>query len=789
MTNTRTLAIGKLLVLASLTLVFSFSAGVLTLSDIVFFRPVLTPEPDKVLFILGLTRPSGVDVAAWWGQARTMRSLSMYRSGSLSIGSEGEESATITVTTKGFFKTFAPPVLTGRLFSDEDSWDQLSQEAVVSYGFWNSRLKGTPIDRAKLVLGGKQYSVVGVCGRDFSFPGSTDVWLYEREPFNSSAPQVSRNPDLQLFEREGWVGRLAEGATVFQARSEFQRLLAELQKRQQSSKVNVGSFVNVRTVTDAASRHAKPAALLILGATLALLITGILNASMFFLYESLSLQKELAIRTALGATWSRLAWQQLSRIGSVVLAAVVAGLVFWVVFAVWLRSFLSAIVPQSAFRSIVSFELIGLVLVLATIASLMAAAPTWMYIARERQISSISGQLTFSSGPKAVALQRILVAGQVAATVLLLATSAEALQSVRRWVSAGRLPEQHRVFVKRIEMRARKAESQLLEVNASRLQQEVQLRGAERVALVAGAPVGDTGRSFTWLNSSTAHAQAQLVHATAEYFSALRADVIAGSTFSGRESERTQPVMVVGKLFARFHWGGRSGLGQEVQLDGEAGKRVVVGIVEDLPFLSREPQPTIYLPLMQPYRGIYQSEMDLIYRAPSERNLDVAFVDALVRRDAFWKGSGGPSQTLESLMSAGSAGERAQTLLLLIMSISALCVAMAGVYSIVSRRSYTRRHEMGIRMAIGASAASIFWEIASEGVWIGLWGTALGLVLSRAVLNVMGSAVYGVKELEVSSLVVSGGLTLVIFACAIAIPALSAARVSPLVSLRTIDVG
>lgn len=719
----------------------------------------------------------------WRERTRTLQQLSAAVPFSMDYRSEdGMVSLPLWLVSTDFFALLGTPARLGRTFRPEEFVPGSDRVIVLGDAVWRQQFGGDPgIVGGKITLDGAPFTVVGVMPSTFKWPQGRDAWV----------PLTITAEDRQI-RRGGWwvvLGRLRPGATAEGAQREMSMIAAELGRVYPT---NRETGVLVTPLEDALLGDARTALATLAAAVMLLLVIACANVANIVLGRSIGRAREFAIRGALGAGPGRLARQMLAEVSLIA----VAGTALGVLAATWALDVVRALGPRDIPRIdelAIDARVIVFAGVTALLVTVLAGALPAAWVARGNLGEALKeGGRTSTSGPRTRALRSALAIGQVTlATMLLvgaglLARSLVSLLRVERGydvtnVAVGTVQawQHYREPARRAEF-VRQAVERLRETP-----------GLDAVGVTSSLPLSPTigAHEASYLlegqaaPAETAWPEVHLAIVAGEYFEALRTPLRRGRQFDDRDRASTTPVVIVNSAFARRHYGEGNAIGKRVRvrfMDTEA-MREIVGVVGDMRHdgLHAAPHPTVFFPHAQWPTGALE------FVARGER--DAATALRALRAELTALNSAMPVEaptTLESRLDESLRARRFHLALLLTFSLSALVLAAIGVYGVVSHATAERTHEIGVRVALGASSQSIMTTVMRAGLAMVGLGVLLGAVGAAAAGRTLSSMLFDTTAHDVATY---GLVTLVILAtslAATAVPAMRAMRVQPTEALR-----
>ncbi|SPF52693.1 conserved membrane hypothetical protein [Candidatus Sulfopaludibacter sp. SbA4] len=767
---------------AWIALAFGIGANtaIFSLMDAVVLRPLPYPQPDRLMMVYATAGKThrGMNasfpmVRDWQEQNRVFDSLSAYSRDSVNLTGGGEPLRLYAVhMTPEFFPVIGIAPAIGAAF------DSSGQSVVITYGLWTRRFGGAPgaIGRP-LVLDGQPYTLAGVLPQGFHFPklGMMD----EPEVYLPLAPHPNRRTHFLAG-----IGRLKPGITRAQAQADLDVISTAIEKDHPSE--NRGEGAQVSSLYDTLVAGSSDTLRVFVWAVGLVLLIACANVSNLLLSQAVRRKREIAIRSALGATRARLVRQLLAE--SLVLS--LSGGAMGLLLALWGIPLLTAAVPiHTAFSARIAaggIHLNGAVLGFTFVASVVAglvfgSIPAWHSV-----------RLSLGSrSPRGDRLRGLLIAAEVALSLMLLAGAGLLAKSFLRLLAVDPGFRTQNLLAIDVELPDPKyAEPETRAAFARQVLDRLEhLPGAAAVAAINAMPMTKSSpwNSFN-LPGGDEMGSAGLRAVSPGYFQAMGIPLVRGRLLAPGD---TRGVGVINRAMAERYWPNQDPIGKTIEtprtvrVATAAGFDIrfqpeqfqIVGIVGDVRHLSlvADPRPEMFLP----YAQMATSEVTFVLRgvvAPREARSAIWAVDrdqplAAVR-------------TMDQLISDDVAPGRFVLLLLGVFAGVALALAAAGIFGVVLHSVSQRAREIGIRMAMGAGAAAVVRMVVRQAMlWIAI-GLALGSLGALASVRLLASYLYGVRPRDPSSLAIAVVVLAALGALAAFLPARAAARVDPAATLR-----
>ena len=779
----------------ALALGIGANSAIFTVVSAVLLRPLPYPAPDRLMMLWTYNPRQGYnkDVSAypnfddWRRQSASFEGMSAYFGANFTLTQAGDPAQIGgAIVTPGFFETLGVAPALGRTFGAREGAAGGARVAILSHALWQTRFGGDPaIVGRTVMLNSVSHEVLGVMPASFAHPETAAVWT-PLAPSERLVPLMQSRTSywLQVIGRlKPWIDRRA-------AQSEMDMIASALER--QYPDANAGIGVRLVPMHEEIVGDVRQPLLILFGTAVLVLLIACANVANLLLARAASRQRELAIRTALGAGRRRLIAQLLTE--SLVLATVggAAGLLL----AAWGIQALPSLAPSNLPRltgvridtSVILYtSLASLVtgLVFGAAPALQSAAATAGEFLKERGRAESQG----ARGRRlraAVAIAEVAVALVLVIGAGLLVRSFFAMNKVDLGFDA------RGILAVRVELpRARYSQDAQITAFFNDLASRLRaLPGVQSIGLgssIVRAPQSSTlsvhGR--TAQDPNVRNLAVPYDSVTPEFFTTLRIPLRRGRLFTSADGPATQRVVVVNESLARRFFPDDDALGKRVTYDdptdAQARWLTIVGIVADTRRggVDREPRAELYYPLTQlPDRRMY-----VLVRTSGDPLALVRPAQAQV-----WAiDSNQPTasvRSVEAILADAQANRRFTTLLLGLFSIVALALAAIGIYGVIAYSTAQRVQEIGIRMALGASRTNVLTSVLKEAVVIGVVGLALGMAAALALTRFLSGLLFGVGARDPMTFVALPLGLLLVAVLAALIPATRAVRVNPLVALR-----
>ena len=769
----------------SLALGISANTTIFAAIDAYLVRPLPFPASDRILEVSttnaerGWRRasssfPDYLDLRA---SSRTTE-LAALAGGSFNMsGHDRPERLSGVRVTPSFFAVMGVPPMVGRALRPEEEQAGGGKVAVLSYAFWKRRFASDrSIVGQTLVLDGAPYTVVGIMPEDFKYPSvSTDLWT----PLVHTGAEKRDSRYLQL------LARVRGSSSNDAALAELQSVAARLAKTYPE---NTGNSVNAIRLQDSIyGEEFHRGATISMVAVVFVLLIACANVANLLLARATGRAREIALRTAIGASRWRLMRQLLTE--SVLLA--VCGGVLGTILSIWgVRAFV-AIIPPNFFRT-ETIALDGRALAFTLLVSMACGVVFGIAPAIQSTRSDINSALREGGrgGTMGVRRNRLgaaLVVAEISLALVLLISAgllikgsiqiqttdygftSEGALTARVSLPESQYPDSEKVMLFHVALLDRLRT--IPGVTAVGATSDLPLEGASATAYhIDGEPAPETGREPI----------SGFKAVTPGYLASLRIPVTRGREFTDQDRIGSPLVVMVSQAFERRHWPNGNALGKRLVM-GTAGPREIVGVVRDTRDFGpgQEPPALIYIPALQ------RAQRNLAYVVRSSlppNALATAVRGSLARVD--------PTMPLYSLRTMievkelAMRGDNIMPRLLGVFGAVALVLAIMGVYGVMTYSVSQRTQEMGVRMALGAQRADILRLVLRQGGLLAAGGIGVGLLISAGATRTLSSFLLGVSAYDPA---IFAGVTLSLALAAVVasvVPARRAVRVDPLIALR-----
>jgi len=776
-----------LAVVLTVALGIGANTAIFSVVNAVMLRPMPFAEPDRLYWVaerndklnLATFSASVLNYLSWKEQARSFEQLGAVGFASFNLTGRGDpEQFTGGTISPSLLPLLGIQPVAGRAFRDDEDRPGAAKVALVSEGLWKRRFGG---DRAlvggSLILNGVDTLVVGIAPPALSLLSAGDIWV----PMTIDPGRENRLNHVILA-----VGRLRRGVAMEQAQAEMDNVAARVGAQYPEVKdwgIRLVTFYNFFV-----QPQLRTALVVLLGAVACVLLIASANVANLLLARASSRQKEIAVRTAMGASRARLIRQML--VESLVLSSI--GGAVGVLAAMWAIDAIGAIMPPNLLP-VPDIHVDSTVLLFALGATaatgiLFGLAPAWH--ASRTDLNDVLKQASRGSSAGARPLVRNgLAAAELALATMLLIGAGLLGQSLFRLqqVRLGFQPDRLLTFqVAPPPARYRGEQAALF---YSRLVESLRtLPGVRDGAVSSGIPFGAGNYTTTPIASSADSALAPDTAVPTDwrivspgFFRTMQIPLLRGRDFTNADGPSAPQVAVVSQATAKRFFGDGDPLGRELYRVADRRGFTVVGVVGDVRHTAlNQESPAIYYPSTT---GRVWPLMDIVVRTDVPPESILAGVRQKVHElDAELPISN--VRPMQDWVSLNAAQPRLNAILLAVFAAVALLIAAIGIYGVLAYSVNQRTREIGLRMALGAPRRRVLGQIVREGMVVGLAGIGIGLAGALALSRALASLVFGVEVRDpITFGAVAAVLAVVAFAACI-FPARNASRVDPMVALR-----
>ena len=774
----------------TLALGIGANTAIFSVVNSVLLRPLPFDEPERIVWLwdtmpqLSVAPTSLPDFLGWKEQNRSFERLAAFQGGSMFVDAgDGSTDTRVGLATPELFSVFHVSPILGRTFTNDETQPGRFRVAVLSHSMWQSRFGSDPnVSGRTIQLNGAAYTIIGVMPPGFSFPDRAELW----RPLPIDPAKLDPGPHYLNV-----VGRLKPGVTLTQAQADMSIIAARLSE--QYKEKNAGHGVKLETLTKVVVGDVGLALYVLMAAVGFVLLIACANLANLMLARVGARQKEIAIRTALGASRLRIVRQLLTE--SLMLAVVGggAGLLLAVWAVRWVVSLSADTIPRVHEIS-VNARVAGFTLLISVVTGVLFGLAPALQVSRPDLTDALKESGRSTTSHRTNRLRSALVVAEVALSLVLLVGAGLMIRSFAKLsqVDPGFKPTQVMTIGVAL-LRAKYPDDEHVAQGFSQLlEHAANTPGVLSAGAVSNLPLtgSNTSDSFTIEGrppiAKEAEPSTEYVVATPRYFESMGIPLLAGRDFAPSDTRQSPNVVVINDVFARRHFAGESPLGHRLRLQGqERDPLLIIGVVGDARMgLDEQPTPEIYVPFLQdPLSTEYQRAMTIVTRTKSDPGATAAALRAAVTSVDKTL----PVYALKPMteyLRDSLARRRFSLVLLSVFGGVALLLAAVGIYGVISYGVTQRTHEMGIRTALGAKPRDVLKLVVRQAMVLALGGIGIGLLASLALTRLMKSLLFNVGVTDPLTFAAIAFLMTLIALLACLVPARRATKVDPLVALR-----
>ncbi len=792
----------------TLTLGIGASTAVFTVVDSVLLKPLayhdsgsLVAAWERVRFLSGEPigpNPRHVDV--WRKRATAFSGLTFLRQMAMGLvlGTDHPRLAGAVTCFPNLFDILQVQPLLGRTFIPDDGIQGHDKVVILTYSLWQNLFHGDPGVIGKTIrLGDVSREVIGVLPVGFHFPSATALRSFRRggQALSGTSEPVVFFPaavNLTQFEWNGnygnWValGRLNPGFTISQAEAQLNTIQAQIVQEIPANQGDhrPGSLLaSVQPMQEAIVGDSKTGLWLLMSAVMGLMLIACLNLANAQLGRALARSRDAGVRIALGASKWRLVWNALTE--NLLLAGIGGGAGILLASAgldLFLRY--SPIDLPRLFEVHLNVAALLFSIVLSFGASVLSGMlPALRLLSTDPQASLQQSNSRMLGSRQSNRLRRCLIGLQVFGCTALLLVTGLFSKSLFHLLGQDKGFETRQVAVAEVRLtpQAYPTDQSRVSFDDAVLANLRMIPGVQTAALVSAMPLDGESWIEPVQRVDRPHLETPLINlrwVSPGYFEATRQRLVAGRFFE--ERDRNMSSAVLSEAEAKALWGSENPVGGQVRIEGRT--FAVIGVVGDSRNTSLKSPPArmayVHYKDRPPYPTFF-----LIRAANS--------LDALASsmREAIWKYAPDVTiarvKTLDSQLTDSLATERFQTLVLMAFGTAALLLAMLGIYGVLSYSVVTRKQEIGVRMALGATRSSVYALTFGEAGIPVFAGLVTGLVASILAERVIRNLLYGIEVVDPTVILIVTGLFVASAAVAAFLPARRAASIDPMDALRS----
>ena len=782
--------------IAALALGIGANTAIFSVVNGVMLRPLPFPEPSRLMDIyhvypgMGLAHVtvSPITLDFYRKNQKSFESLGAFSGwrAPANLTGSGEPQRVRSISVAGeFFRTMGTNPAIGRFITAEDDRPGHSRVVVLSDGIWKRLFAGDPgIVGKTITLDGSNYEVIGIMPPSFDYPSKTDLWV----PMGMTPEQWQRGTEYMTV-----VGRLKPGISPKQAKAEMTKLTAALREAyaKEFEGDTSGWRVDTQPLSELIRGDLRPALLVLLGAVGCVLLIACVNTANLLLARATARQREIATRAALGARRLRIVRQLVVESMVLWLAGGLVGLMVGYAAVALLLSLLPIQLP-TFIKVTIDPTVMSFTLLLSFITGVLFGLIPALRLSKPDLIGTLK-EGRGSAGTSHARLRDAFVVGEMAIAVLLLVSAGLMVRSFVKYQGAriGFDPDHVLTFMAALPEQKYKAPVQ---ARAFFREAEPRLKtipGVEHVGIVGTLPLIGTG----WMNSYVIQGKqlrpqphSYFTVASAEYFQSLNIELERGRVFRDSDVESSPLVALIDDKAAKMYFGSEDPIGQHLSIDNDPATKQprwreivgVVGSVKHTANIGDDPKGQVYLPYTQ---QAGPPMMMFAIRTAGDPNAIVSSARAKIREVD-------PEQpifevsSMDKIRDENIAAPRFNTVLLSIFGGLALALAAVGIYGVLSYTVTQRTHEIGLRMALGASRVTVIGMVLKHAATLAAIGLGIGLAAALFATRLLRSLLFHVGSTDPLTYTAIIAILWAVALLASYAPAHRAANVDPMVALR-----
>ncbi|MEK6320628.1 MAG: ABC transporter permease [Acidobacteriota bacterium] len=696
------------------------------------------------------------------------------------------------VVSANFFDVLGVTPIVGRTFVPGDEEHGSDAVLVLSHKYWQQSHGGDPAIVGRIFqMNNRAHTVIGILPPIPQYPVEEDVYMPTSQCPTRSSEQFMANRNARMM---SVFGRLKPGVPVAQAQADLSTIAANLQKQYaESYPVNRGYGAVVSPLQEELTRRAKPTLLILLGTAGLVLLIACANVANLTLARLMRRERELAIRSALGAGRGRLIRQLLTESTLLSLAGGILGLLLAAGGLHLLVNFAARFTTRAGEIRIDGLVLLFTLLVSVVTGLLFGLMPLFSSDQKLTNALKEGGGRT-SASPKRQRIRNLLIVAQVAVSFMLLIGAGLMLRSLIKLqsVSPGFDPE--KVLAIRVSPNWSKyntPDKTLLLFQ--RLLDKVRSEpGVQSAGLASTYPLNQLGITSGPFNrgfqiegrpipEGELAPQADFRSASPGYFETIRLALVKGRTFEESDNEKALKVAVINQSTARHRWSEEDPIGRRVSFDRGQTWATIIGVVSDVKQygLDRDPTDEIYIPLAQ---NGFASNL-LVRTAADPMSIASLMREAIYAVDP--ETAIDRVQTLEQVRSDAVASPRLTAMLLALFAGLALVITAAGIAGVMALSVNQRTHELGVRLALGATPGKVLGMVMRQGMTFVVVGLSIGIVGALLLARFMSSLLFAVAPTDPVTFLAVSVMLIVVAAAACFVPARRVTSIDPIMALRS----
>lgn len=783
-----------LVAVIALALGIGANTAIFSVINSVLVRPLPFANPDRLVMVWeSVPQQNSFREAAaaanfldWKDQNTSFEQIAAYREDNFNItGTEKPEQVPGCRVNPSLFQVLGVQPLMGHTFQDDE---QDLQSVVISKGLWERLFASDAnIIGRKIVVNGEPLTITAVMPAGFDFPEGISLWVRAR--YKVPEHPLTPNSDLSTDRARQYMNVIAllkPGITIKQAQLDMDAICSRLEQQYPNS--NMGRSVSLVSLHEEEVGAVRPILMVLFAAVGFVLLIVCANVANLLMVRAATRQKEIAIRIALGASRRRIAQQLLTESLMLALAGGGAGLLV----ALWGISPLVALIPADihGLQNIgVDARVLGFVMTISLVTGVIFGLLPAMQASKVDLNESLKDSSRGSTeGRRGAALRSALIVSEIALSLVLLIGAGLMLKSFMRLqqvdlgFATGNLLTM-RLTLPQTKYPEKRDQTRFFQQVIQRVQAAP---GVESAAAISRLPLtpGNSSRSFTIEGRAVANTQnppsADYRVISPDYFHTMGIPILKGRAFTELDNAEAAASVIINETAARRYWPDEEPIGKRLQIESNEWIEII-GVVGDVKHMGQDSKtnPEVYMSyLKRPW-----PVMTIVARSPQNTTaLGETLREAVMAVDRDQPVY--EIKTVEQLVSRSVARRRSNMLLLGIFAVVAMVIAAVGIYGVMSYSITQRKHEIGIRIALGASRRDILKMVLGYGLTLALIGVAAGAVAALMLTRLIESLLFGVSATDPATFALISAILVGVALGACFVPARRATKVDPMIALR-----
>ncbi|HEY3741666.1 MAG TPA: ABC transporter permease [Bryobacteraceae bacterium] len=782
---------------AALALGIGVNTAVFSVVNSVLLRPIAAPDPDHVV-VFGTVRPNGPPLGAsitrylvWRQLGDVFENVSAYRFGTMDLTAvDKPQQVQMAQVSESYFRLFGLAAARGATFSPAQDQPNAGHFVVLSDGFWKRAFDRDPGILGKAIsLSGSPYTVIGVLGADAvtESPRPVDVFV----PFQIPSDSTDQNHFFTA------AGRLRSGVTrgtidarLAQATADFRRRFPNV------STMLPGYAFGVQPIRETIGRDIRKPLLVLSGAVALVLLIACANVANLLLMRAAGRRREIAIRSAAGASRAQIMRQLLTESMLLAMTGGVAGLIVGLAGVRALTAWNPVYVP--GLQSAVEWRVAAFALAISLVTGVVFGLAPAIGSSRIRLDLALKENGGYAgTGFRQKRLRGLLVVSEVALAVMLVIGSGLLIRTfaVMRSANLGFTPSNVLMMDLSLAGDHYEKSANVTQLARTTIERIAAIAGVETVAVGCCPPVGPVPNGPYYIPgrpvNGNFHGRANYPVVSPDYFRVFQIPIVEGRGFTENDNAGAPLVAIINQTMARKFWpnGGAVGHLLGTTADSKDPPAEIIGVAGDTgDRTSLKDFEIVYFPLAQisdAYIG-YLNRMPTKWMIRTRSGAGSAALTQNIRRE-LERASGLPVEAVHSmdeLLDQSTAAQDFNLVLMLIFGVSALVLAAVGIYGVLSYSVEQRRREIGIRLALGGEPGGIRAFVFREGMRLAMTGTAIGIGAAVVFVRWIESLLVGVEPYDGITFLAAPAVLALVAGAAVWLPAIRASRIDPMIALR-----